>query len=201
MTKDVYIVIPYNEMIGAFSSFIMIVTMLVYIRSIITGQTKPHIFTWIVWDILALIALGAQISEGVASGIWPLASWATLCSLTVLLSLKFGEKNFTRSDLIFLALALLSIAPWLLLKDPLMSVVIICIINLAGFIPTFRKSWHCPDAEKLSTYFASACAMLLSLAALETLNPTTILYPLTVASSNFVFVTLTLYRRKINPPL
>ena len=43
-----------------------------YIRSILSGQTKPHVFTWIIWGLIVTIAAFAQLADGGGVGAWPI---------------------------------------------------------------------------------------------------------------------------------
>lgn len=60
--------ISYQEILGAIAFLISIVGTVVYIRSILKGDTKPHLYTWIVFSILTCIAFFAQISDNAGPG-------------------------------------------------------------------------------------------------------------------------------------
>ena len=50
-----------------------LVTFIPYIRAILSGAIKPHVFTWIIWGITTVIVFFAQLeAEGVRScrGMW-----------------------------------------------------------------------------------------------------------------------------------
>lgn len=183
------------EMIGTVAALLSVTTFIYYIISILRGQTKPHLYTWTVWSILVIIAFLAQISENSGSGSWTLAAFSFFCILITLLSFKYGAKTFTPFDKIALGLALVSIIPWLITENALISVIMVSSINLVGFLPTFRKSYHNPFDEPLMSYAVTAIAMCLSLWALAPLTVTSSLYNITIASSNFIFIAFCLWRR------
>ncbi len=186
----------FQEIIGAVAAVTSVSTLIYYIISVIRGQTKPHLYTWIIWSILATIAFVAQISENSGSGSWSLGAFSLFCSLTAILALKYGEKHFTRFDKIALILALSAIIPWVITKDALISVVMVSIINLVGFMPTFRKSWDKPYDETLICYGITTIAMGLSLIALNPLTITSSLYNITILLSDAVFIIFCLWRRR-----
>ncbi len=86
--------------------------------------------------------------------------------------------------------------PWLMTEDPLYSVIIISLIDVAAFYPTFRKSWHKPDEESLLSYNIASMKLFLSLFALDNFTVTTSLYALTIVITNTAFVIMCVMRRR-----
>jgi len=176
----------------------------VYIASIFRGQTKPHVYTHLVWGIITAIAFFAQIYDHAGPGAWAIGLTATACLFQAALALKYGEKNITRSDTLALLLSLLAIAAWIVTKEPLLSVILSCVIDVVAFIPTFRKSWQKPWEENLTAYNIANAKLMLSLLALTNFTAITALYPIVGFSVNVLFVGGCLWRRKtlkITPPL
>ena len=185
-----------QDVIGVVAALIGIYAFFPYLRDIFRGKTHPHIFTWTVWTLLMLIGFTAQITEGAGPGAWATGAFGLLNLSVVILALKYGEKSITRSDWIMLSLSLLAIPLWILTKSPLWSVILISVIDVIAFLPTFRKSWTKPHEETLETYLLVSLSVLLSFAALHAVTLTTVLYPATLLGVNLVFVTLALIRRK-----
>lgn len=62
----------------------------------------------------------------------------TICVFMVmLLSLKYGTRNITRSDTIILILALAAVFVWVQLDNPLLAVIMVTLIDLAGYVPSW----------------------------------------------------------------
>ena len=136
--------------IGTIAVILTFVGYFPYIADIFRGKTKPHLFSWLIWGITTGIVYALQVSAGAGAG-----SWVTLCLTIImvfilLISFKRGEKNIKRVDVIFLALALLSLPLWLLVKQPVLSIILLSVIDISGFVPTIRKSWNSPYSETLS---------------------------------------------------
>ena len=186
-----------QEIFGVISVVISFSATVFYVVSIFRGQTKPHLFTWIVWTILPAIGFFAQRHDDAGAGSWASGLTAIDCFFITLLALKYGEKHFTRSDKIAFAASLSAIIPWVLTKDPLGSVILISLIDLVAFYPTFRKSWAKPREENLTTYAVASAMMVFSLLAMEAFTVTTLLYPAAFASGNLVFVVFCLWRRRV----
>ncbi len=190
----------YQDLIGAASTILASITLVLYIVSIFKGQSKPHIYTWMVWTVLASIGFAAQISDNAGSGAGAIGSIALLCGLITMISIKYGNKNHTNIDRAALLLSLLALLPWYIFQSAEWSVIIISIINVAGFFPTFRKSWSAPHEEKLIPFFLTSIAMFMSLFAMNELTITTSLYPFVIGISDAAFVFYTLWRRKVLIP-
>lgn len=164
-----------------------------YIRETLHGRVKPHLYSWLVWTVLQLIAVAAilQGGGGVAASAG-LAVGAVLCVLTMGLAVVHGTRDIRRSDGWFLAGALTATALYLALTDPVWAVVVVCVIDLLGFVPTMRKAWRAPESEHVALYACSALANACALVALETVTFTTAAYAASLAVTNVVCVALIL---------
>ncbi len=188
-----------KEIAGILTLIIGFLTTALYVTSILRGQTKPHLFTWLIWGILAAIGFGAQIEDDAGAGSWALGIVA-VCSLSVVvLSFKYGERHWTISDWIALGCALGAIIPWAITRNPLLSVVLISMIDTMGYYPTFRKSWDKPWDENLVSYGTGALNLFISLFAMNQLTVISCLYPVCVVAINAVFITMCVIRRKVVP--
>lgn len=167
-----------------------------YFRDIFAGKTKPHAYSWLVWALLTAIAFAGQLHDNGGAGAWVTGVTAAISFIIFFLAIKRGEKNVTRSDKINLAAALLAIVPWLLIGDPLFSVILITIIDFLGFFPTIRKSWHKPHEETLIHYVLAGLKFVLAILALDNYTLTTWLYPASLVAANLFFVIMLISRRK-----
>lgn len=167
-----------------------------YLRDIFRGRTHPHIFTWAIWTILMTIGFAAQMAEKAGPGAWVTGLFAILNALVLILALKYGERGITRGDRVMLGVSLLAIPLWLLTQNPLWSVILISLIDVVAFIPTFRKSWSKPHEETLETYVLIGISFLISLFALEKVALTTVLYPGVLIAVNLAFIAMVAVRRQ-----
>lgn len=167
-----------------------------YIRDILARKTKPHLFTWFIWNLLTGISFFILASEGAGVGVWVTGVTSFACFGILILSFFFGERKITTSDWVCLILAFLSLAIWKGTDDAFLAMIIIVIVDTLGFIPTFRKTFLKPYEETLSTYLLVTCKHFLTLLALQMYTPTTILYPSALLLTNFLFVIMLIMRRK-----
>lgn len=188
--------ISYQEILGAIAFVISLWGTFIYIRSILRGHTKPHLYTWTVFSVLTCIAFIAQLSDNAGPGAWMMGATALSCFATALLSLKFGTKQHTKSDKIALFASLSAIIPWLMTKDPLLSVIMISLIDGIAMLPTIRKSWNNPYQENLPTYWIANLKNVIALFALTNFSMVTSLYMISIMLVNTALIAVCVYRRK-----
>lgn len=158
-----------------------------YLRDVIIGKTKPHVYSWFIWGLVTAIAAALQFAGGGGPGAWVTAVGALVCTVTFILSIPHGKSNITKHDTVLLCLAMVALGFWLLAKQPILSLVLITTIDLMGLIPTIRKSWHKPHEETLNTYAINVLRISLSLLALRQYSVLTVLYPATWALASAMF--------------
>jgi len=185
-----------KAILGTTAVVIAVVSYIPYFKDIFTGKTKPHAFTWLVWAILNGIAFAGQVHDNGGAGAWAVG-FTTLATFSIfLIALVKGEKDIRRFDWLCLGGAVLSLIPWLITSEPLISVVLITIIDVFGFLPTVRKSIRKPRQETLSTYALSTLKYGLVVIALQSYTLVTVLFPLSIAILNGLFVLFLLIRRR-----
>lgn len=168
-----------------------------YIKDILKWQTRPHVFTWVIWWTLSLIAFAIQLYDN--AGIWSVITWITwvVCIIISLLALKNWEKDITKSDKIFFSGAIVAILVWILLDNPYISVILITLISILGFIPTVRKSWNKPGQETISQYILASVKFILAIIILDNFSFLTLTFPLYLVIANAAFVLMILMRKRI----
>ncbi len=170
-----------------------------YFRDIFKGKTTPHAYTWFTFGIATSLIFALQVSAGAGIGAFITLAISIAVFSVFGLSLYKGEKNITSLDKLFLVLALISVVLWLIAKQPVMSAILLAIINILGFAPTIRKSWSKPFSETMSTYVINTLRQGITLLALEHYNIITYIYPLTATVITGLFVILLIVRRKTVP--
>lgn len=182
--------------LGIIATVMALVSYVPYIRNMLSGKTKPHAFSWLVWGMLTAIAFVGQISDGAGPGAWVTGFTAFVSFFIFITALRTGEKDITRSDWLSLIGAGVAMLLWWATSDPLIAVVLITIIDALGFYPTFRKSYQKPHQETAITFAISSLKFIIAIIALENLTPVTWLYPASLVVMNGVFVIMLLIRRK-----
>jgi len=185
-----------KTIIGIITVVLSIVAYFPYLKDIFKGKTKPHIYSWFIWGLLTSIIFGLQISAGAGAGSWVTLTVAILSFVVFFLGLRQGNKDITKTDKVFLFLAIIALLLWLVAKKPTLSVILAVSIDIFGFAPTIRKSWHSPFSETLLTYQLNAFRHGLSLLALQQYNLITWLNPVVWTLANGLFSLMLVLRRR-----
>lgn len=186
------------------NTFLVILTLLFivlanlyYVMTVFRGQTKPHIYSWILWAIVNILASSIQLQHG--AGWWALALGLSgiICILVVIISFWYGEKTITHLDTISFILVLGIIPLWLWAKQDMISMMLALSIDALSFIPTIRKSFHKPWGENLLPYFAAGASFFVSIFLVQEKTLINIIYPIIICLVNFSFIIYIILRRNI----
>ncbi len=187
----------YKEILSAVAIILTLVAFLPYIRSIIDGTTKPHVFSWVIWSSTTFIVFLAQLSDHGGAGAWPLGVSSVISMYVAILAYtKKSDITITRLDWFFLVVALGALPVWYFTSDPLLVVVILTTVDVLGFGPTFRKAYRRPFEEQLRFFAVMATREVFAVSALENYSLTTLLFPVLMSATTWIFITMVLYRRK-----
>lgn len=168
-----------------------------YIVSIFKGKTKPHIYSWLIWAIINIIACSIQIKNGAGWGALTLGLGWIICVFVSIVSLWYGEKNITKFDTISFILTLSIIPIWLWTDQDLIAMTLSILIDALSFIPTIRKSYGKPREENLYPYFVSGLSFFISIFLSQEKILVNILYPIIIGCVNFLFIGYIWVRRRI----
>ena len=167
-----------------------------YLRDIFRKKTKPHAYTWLIW----------VITQGTATtALWyGRGGWALLTMiigtffvfLIFLLSLKYGTRNITKGDTVVLTLALLAIVIWWQLNNPVLAVIMVSAIDVAGYLPSFRKVFYEPWSETMMSWAVFSLANIFNILSLSAYNFFTLTYLISITAANLILLAIGLTRRK-----
>jgi hypothetical protein len=189
-------IMDYHSILGFLAVIIGIVSYIPYLRDCFKGKTKPNLFTWIVWGIITGVVFFAQIVSGAGAGAWILGVTLIIDIIIVFFALKNSKNQLNLIDSICFILALIAIIIWAVTSVALYAILLLIIADALGFFITFKKTYVRPFEETLSTYAFSAVKHFLSFLALESVTPTTVLYPLYLVIVNVIFVIFIQHMRK-----
>jgi hypothetical protein len=167
-----------------------------YLVQIIKEDKIPHYFSWIIWGSTTLIAGLAQLSDGAGFGSYPILVSGGLTLAVACLSYRKRKRGDIASlDWVFLVSALGAMPVWYLTESALSAIVILTIIDLLGFGPSFRKAWKYPFEESPFFYFVFGLRNIFVILALENYTWTTVLFPLAIAIGCQILVVWIMGRR------
>lgn len=188
---------PYKEIFSAAAIALTFAAFVPYIRTILNGATKPHVFSWIIWGATTFVVFLAQLEGKGGAGAWPIGVSGCITIFVAFLAyVKRAEIAITKTDWLFFALAMSSLPVWYLTSDPLWAVVILTVVDLLGFGPTVRKAYCFPHSESLLFFCLFVVRNLLVIMALENYSVTTVLFPAVMTLACMLLMAIVAYRRR-----
>lgn len=188
---------PLKEILSTIAIALTFIAFYPYLRGILRGTIKPHVFSWVIWGITTLVVFFAQLQSHGGVGSWPIGvSGAITTLIAVAAYVKRADVAITKADWLFLISALASLPVWYFTSNPAWAVAVLTIVDLLGFGPTVRKAYAHPYSESLPFFSLFAARNSLVLMALESYSVATVLFPAAVASACVVLMALIVYRRR-----
>jgi hypothetical protein len=190
-------VMPYKEILSAVAIALTFAAFVPYIRTIISGTTKPHVFSWIIWGATTFVVFLAQIEDKGGVGAWPIGVSGCITMFVAFLAyVKRADIAITKTDWLFFTLAMSSLPLWYFSSDPLWAVVVLTAVDVLGFGPTFRKAYSFPHSESLLFFSLFVARNILVMLALENYSITTLLFPAVIAVTCMLLMAMMMYRRR-----
>jgi len=188
----------HKELLSSIAIALTIIAFLPYIRSILQGRTKPHVFSWVIWGCTTFVVFLAQLADQGGAGAWPIGVSGVITVLVALLAYrKKSDSSITKSDWVFFVLAITSLPLWYVTSDPLWAVVILTTVDVIGFGPTFRKAYSNPLEEQLLFFVLMAARNFIAILALENYSITTVLFPAAIGIMCLIFIVTVVYKRRV----
>ncbi|WP_367025944.1 hypothetical protein ABZN20_16280 [Methylococcus sp. ANG] len=187
----------YQSWLSAVAVILTWIAFLPYILSTFRGQTRPHVFSWVVWGMNTSVAFLATLHAGgglFGAGVIGFSAGVTLF-IAVLAYLKRADVSVTTSDRLFFIMALAAMPLWHWADDPLWAVWLITVIELLGFAPTFRKTWAQPFSESMGFLVLLVIRNALVIAVLDRHTTVTVLFPAAMAAACLALIAVMVWRR------
>ena len=184
---------------GAAGSAVSLLAAVPYGLAIYRRTVRPHLFTWLVWSVVTVIAAVGQFAAGAGPSAWCTAVIAATCLLTFAASIFRGESGWTVSDWLFLGLAFSAIPLWVLTDDPTLSICLVTLVELAGLGPTVRKTIRDPRSESLAYFGLCVLKYALAILALDKWTVAVAFYPAVNILASIGICLLMIVRRRLPP--
>lgn len=137
-----------------------------YIRSILSGRTQPHQFSWFIFAIMNGIIALSQYLKGARASV--LISLTFLVSNFIILGLSFryGKRNTSKFDILLLGLSLLTIVAWIITKNPSVAIWLTVLIDIFATTMIILKIKGAPASEAPLPWLVGALAYTFSVLSL-----------------------------------
>ena len=191
MELDIKTILGIIAGIIAFSAYI------IYIVSIFRGKTKPNRATWWIWAFMGFVLALSYYYSGAENTVWvPIVEFIGPLSIAIL-SLKYGEGGLkSKTDIICMAGALISVLLWIIFNNPVIALVTNLAIDSFAIIPTIKKSYLRPEGEDFWAWFGTGLADSLNMFAVEKFTFAILIYPIYMLVSDLIIIFILLLRKK-----
>jgi len=180
---------------GLLAGILSVTSTVPYVIDIFRHKTKPERAMWWIYSVLFTLLFVAQLSAGAHWLLIVTAEYVLASLLIAVLSVPYGFGSFHKRDTVSLAIAAAGLLAWLLTNRPIIAILMVVIVDFAGFWLTLVKTWHAPHSETLIAWQLSCVAAVLSVFAAGTWNFTIIVYPVYAVLGSGLLVWLIMYRR------
>lgn len=183
--------------LGVISGIIALSAYILYVFSILRGETRPSRVTWWIWSFMGLVLALSYHSSGAENTIWAAYMEFLGPFIVALLSIKYGEGGIEdRTDLVCLAGAFLSIVLWVVTKNPVVALVTGLAVDVFALVPTIKKSFLRPEGENFWAWFGTGVADSLNMFAVEKFIFAVLLYPVYMLLSDLIIIFILFFRKK-----
>lgn len=166
-----------------------------YLRATWKGNAQPHLASWSLWSLTALVAFAIQLVQGggaqafvtLAIGLSPTA----VCA--VALYRRTGITKLSRSDKYCVLFAFVGILLWIMSKDPLTMLFMSILADMFSEVPTLRKAYLKPHTEHATAYALTIASMVVALLTITNWHIVQWLFQAYILAINIaIFVTIVL---------
>lgn len=139
--------------------FFSVLSPIPYIKSILSGLTKPHQTTRIIVWVASLASIIVSLnSDNFTAKIFGAVFFAR-ASLLLALALKYGVGGKSRIGIVCLILGVTGLVVARFYSG-IIGIILVVISDLIGYLPAFVKTYYCPKTEEPKFYiFESLAAM------------------------------------------
>lgn len=165
---------------------------IIYYITIINGKTLPNKATWLILTIVGILVSVSYYSIGAKETIWVSISYVVGPLIAFLLSLKYGESNWTILDRTCLSISIVSILVWSFTESAIIVLLTNIFIDFLGIIPTIKKSYINPESEDYVPWLITTIASLLNILAIQDWVFSIYVYPIYMIVFNTI-ITIPLF--------
>ena len=142
----------------------------IYLWSVLKRETKPHIYTMLLYVIITGFIFYSQVQAGAWLGSVYVGITFLFWCLIFMLSFWYGTEDIVFADKICLIFALLAIPLWHFTWSPLFSVILLMVIDIFSSFPTVRKTYNDPYSENIYTFIIEFIGIIFAILAISQIN-------------------------------
>ncbi len=166
-----------------------------YLYACFKKGVEPHAYTWLIWGLTMMVSLIAQYEGGAGFALFATIFMLVSCFVIAAVGFLRNRNVIARIDTWCLLICLAAIAVIPFLHTALYSIVLMTAVDIAGYYPSIRKTWHKPHTENAMVFAMVFIEQFLLIAAIENYNILTTLYPFAVGSTSLLFAFMIIGRK------
>lgn len=186
-----------KSLFGIAAAVVAILNYAPYLVGVVRQTLYPHAFSWIIFTIITATISVAQFEGGAGPGAWATGATSLITACIALFALRNGGYMITRFDYLSLGGALIAIPIWIATSNPLWAVLILTLVEILGFLPTYRKAYWQPFDESKLAFSLTILKYLLAFGAMQVYTVTTLLFPLVVVTLSTLLLLELVWRSNI----
>lgn len=169
----------------------------IYYKHEVLGSISPHPITWLIWFVTQVAATVGMWIGGGGYGMYYYVFYSFTILLIFCTTLYMNRgMDVVLKDVICLVVCTVGIAIWAIFDNPVLGVVILTLVDVYAFYPTYRKSFYKPWSESMWGWGLSVPIYIFSMLAMSEYNPLTIIYPVGMLLCTIILMVLLHIRRK-----
>ena len=184
-----------NQLFALIAIALVLAAYVPYVIKILRGKVKPNPITWLIFSMAGASVFALQTSYGSGTGAYATGAMALSTFCVFLASARHGIPRIQLLDAICLVVALLGVGIWLVVQEPVASIVIFLCVEVIGFVPTVIKGFKKPYEDSATLWILIAGRHALGFLAIEHYNIVTTLTPSAWVVMGTSFCLILLIRR------
>jgi hypothetical protein len=187
------------EYIVLVAAFFSLLSVSIYIRSMLKGGCKPNRISWLMWAIAPLIATAAAISSGVTWAVIPvfMSGFGPVLVFIASFAIKKSYWKLTRFDYTCGILSALALILWYVTKDANVAILFSILSDGLASIPTLTKAWAHPETESGWPYIIGLFNSFTAFVVITAVTFSQIGFPVYLLVMN-TMLCLSVYNKKIS---
>lgn len=191
----------WGALLSAIGVLIAALSGILYIRTILKGQTKPSRVSWGGWTLVGVLGLLSSREGGAGIGLLVAVVITAVVAVTFVLSLnpKYGKPGGETLDYAAGGVAAVALLTKPLINySPAIGATIAILADVVFLWPTLRSSWRHPEYEALYPWVIGTIALLLGAISLGKYNFSSAAYPIYIFLADLSVVVELALRGGIN---
>lgn len=186
----------YNQIFMLISSVLIITSSLVYLRSVLKGETKIERGAFFLWALIWLIIFFAQLVEGLNQATIISAIFSLSSIIFFLLSFKYGYGNLKKRDKWGIVIASFGLLLWVITDQPLVAIFSSLFVEAVAGTLLLIKTYEAPYTESLISWVLYLFGVTVGLLAIERIELIEMVVPVYVFIWGLAIVSILIVRRK-----